>query len=199
MSERNMETWMFDWFKKREVPVPPRTPAPAPPASLASVDEREAVLGDLHPLFRVVDTGFHVYMEIAAANPGWDDDRVERVLRGRGVDSVLAQELVSFAPLAFGREIVQELGVRCSDLYRLHNLADGLETELPLVGEMAYAWARAMVGLYRTAERNEVFKRVAGRSAELNAVNNALHGGVTAEELRESTLGPTLVYLRRTS
>jgi hypothetical protein len=170
-----------------------------PPAPLASVEERDAVLRDLHPLFRTVDAGFHIYMEIASANPGWDDDRVERVLRARGVESVLAQELVSFAPLAFGREIVQELGVHCSDLYRLHNLADGSETELPLAGEMAYAWARAMIGLYRTAERNEVFKRVAVRSAELNAVNNALYGDFTKEDLRESTLSPTLIYLRRTS
>jgi hypothetical protein len=200
VSERSKETRMFDWFKKRAAPPPTRPLAPAPPpAPLASVDERDAVLRDLHPLFRVVDTGFHIYMAVAAANPEWDDDRVERVLRVRGVDSVLAQELVSFAPLAFGREIVQELGVQCSDLYRLHNLTDGSETELPLAGEMAYAWARAMVGLYRTAERNEVFKRVAVRSAELNAVNNALHGGVTKEGLQESRLSPSLVYLRRTS
>jgi hypothetical protein len=191
---------MFDWFKKRAAPSPALrfTPAP-PPAPLASVDEREAVLRDLHPLFRGVDAAFHIYIEIASANPEWDDDRIERVLRVRGVDSVLAQELVSFAPLAFGREIVQELGVHCSDLYRLHNLADGSETELPLAGEMAYAWARAMVGLYRTAERNEVFKRVAVRSAELNAVNNGLHGGVAKEELRDSRFAPSLVYLRRAS
>jgi hypothetical protein len=104
---------------------------------------------------------------------------------------------VSFAPLAFGREIVQQLGVTCSDLYRLHNLADGTEKELPLVNELAYAWARARTGLYRIAERNEVFKLLAERSAELDAVNYALNGGVSAEELRASRLGPPVVYLHR--
>src|SRR5215208_1742283 len=100
---------MLDWFKKRAAPptAPPLASAP-PPAPLASVDERDAVLRDLHPLFWVVAAGFHIYREIAAANPGWDDDRIERVLRARGVDLVLAQELVSFAPLAFGREIIEE-------------------------------------------------------------------------------------------
>jgi hypothetical protein len=68
---------------------------------------------------------------------------------------------------------------------------------LPLANELAYAWARAMVGLYRTAERNEVFKLVACRSAELDAVNNALRGGVTTEQLREGTLAPPVVRLRR--
>jgi hypothetical protein len=176
---------MLGWFKKR------------PTLPLASAEEREALLRDLHPLFRVVDAGFHTYMEVVAANPTWDDNRIEQELRTRGVEAELAQEVVSFAPLAFGREVVQQLSVKCSDLYRLHNLTDGSERELPLANETAYAWARAMIGLYRTAERNEAFMLVAGRSAELDAVNNALHGGVTEEGLRECTLGPSLVHFRR--
>src|SRR5580765_304910 len=104
---------MLGWFKKR------------PSLPLASVEEREAALQNLHPLFRVVDAGFHAYMEVVTANPKWDDNRIEQELRTRGVEAALAEELVAFTPLAFGREIVQGLGVKCGDQYRLHNLADG--------------------------------------------------------------------------
>lgn len=178
---------MHSWFKKQSVP------------SLPSVAEREAILQGLHPLFRVVDIGFHAYVEVVTANPDWDDGRIEQDLCQRGIEPGLAQELVSFAPMAFGREFVQQLGVKCSDLYHMFNLADGSERELPLANEIAFAWAKAMIGLYRTTERNEIFGLIAGRSAELNAVNNALHGGVTEEGLRECTLGPSLVHFRRTS
>jgi hypothetical protein len=164
---------------------------------LASIEEREAILSRGHAVFRVVDAGFHAYMEIVTANPRWDDNQIEQELRTRGVEAALAEELVSFAPLAFGREVVEQLGVKCNELYRLHNLNDGTEQEMPLAYEMAYAYARAMVGLYRTAERNESFKLVALRSAELDAVNNSLHGGVTQEALKESKMGPSIVYLRR--
>jgi hypothetical protein len=176
---------MFGWFKRSPKPL------------LASTEEREAILSKQHPLFRVVDAGFHEYIKVLVANPRCDDSQIEDAVRARGVEAGLAEDLVRFAPLAFGREIVQQLGVQCSDRYTLHNLADGTERELPLADELTYAWARAMVGLYRTAERNEVFQLVALRSAELDAVNNALHGGVSTEQLRESTLAPSKVHLRR--
>jgi hypothetical protein len=176
---------MFGWFKKRSRP------------SLASPEERNAILDKQHPLFRVVDTGFHAYMEIIAANPQSDDNQIEQELRGRGIEAGLAEDLVAFAPIAFGREVLQQLGVKYSDLYRLHSLTDGSEREMSFANEMAYAWARAMIGLYRTPERNEVFKLVATRSAELAAINNALHSGVPGDELSGGNLAPIIVNLRR--
>src|SRR5262249_5445131 len=74
---------------------------------------------------------------------------------------------------------------------------DGSEWEQPLGHEFAYTWARAMIGLYRTPERNEVFKLVALRSAEVDCVNNALKAGVSEADLREGKLEPSLVHLRR--
>jgi hypothetical protein len=175
---------MFGWFTKR--------PAPA----LASVEEREALLKSQHSVFRAVDAAFHAYMEILSVNPKWDDPRLEQELCNRGIEPALAEDTVVFAPIAFGREVAKQLGVEYSDQYRLHSLTDGTYRDMPLTYEMAYAWARAMIGLYRTAERNELFKLVAIRSAELGAINKALKNGVPSDHLRESTIGPIIVNLR---
>jgi hypothetical protein len=158
---------------------------------------REEMLEGLHPLFRTVDAGFQVYIDLVSANPSLSDNNLEAELRRRGVEPALAQELVSFVPIAFGREVVQQLGVKCSDLYRMHNLLDGSEMDLPLANEVVFCWAKAMIGEYRNADRNEIFMLIASRSAELDAVNNALHGGVSGEQLRECTLGPALVSFHR--
>ncbi|MES1240930.1 MAG: hypothetical protein ABUT39_04865 [Acidobacteriota bacterium] len=158
---------------------------------------REQLLRRMHPVFREVDAGFQKYIATVTAHPDWDDDKIEKELRLRGVGFALAQELVSFVPMAFGREVVAELGVTCSEDFRLHEMSDDSEQDLPLADEMAFAWAKAIVDEYRTPELNPVFKRIASRSAELNAVNNALNAGMTEDQLRETRLAPSLVYLRR--
>jgi hypothetical protein len=175
---------MFGWFKKK------------PCLLLASAQEREAILAKQHPLFRQVDAAFHAYLEIVTANPRLDDGRIEQELLHRGIEVGLAEEVVTFAPMAWGREVAEQLGVECSPLYRLHSMIDGNEQELPLANELAYAWARAMIGLYRTPERNEVFKMVSLRSAELAAINNALQAGES--DVRGGKLQPSLVYFQRT-
>jgi hypothetical protein len=86
--------WMFGWFKKRS------------PSLLASAEERETILSKFHPVFRVIDTDFHIFLEVVVANPTWDDNQIAQALCARGVEPDSAQNLVSFAPLAFGRETV---------------------------------------------------------------------------------------------
>jgi hypothetical protein len=176
---------MFGWFKKK------------PCLALASTEEREAILAKQHSIFREVDVGFHTFLEVVTANPQWDDDHIEKEMVRRGVAAALAEECVTFGPMAWGREVVEQLGVSCSPLFRLHCMIDGTERDMPLANELAYAWARAMVGLYRTSDRNEVFKLVSRRSAELDAVNNALNDGVSQASLRESKMQPSVVNSRR--
>jgi hypothetical protein len=160
------------------------------------MSEREELLHRSHPLFKTIDAGFQIYIEVVSTNSSWQDDHLEEELRKRGVEPNLAEELVAFVPMAFGREIVHQVGLKCHDNYVRHNLNDGSEQELPLNKEMVFAWAKAMIGEYRTAERNEVFKLIACRSSELNAVNNALNSGMTVEGLQTSTMGPTHVFFR---
>ena len=173
---------MLGWFKKQ-----------AQPSS-----QHEQLLRRMHPVFREVDAGFQKYIDTVTAHPDWDDNQIEHELSGLGVEPALAKELVSFVPLAFGREVVAQLGVKCSDNFRLHDMTDGSEQDLPLANELAFAWAKAVAGEYRTPQLIHVFKLVASRSAELDAVNNALKAGVSQDKLRESKLAPSVVYLRRT-
>lgn len=172
---------MLGWFRKQAQPP----------------SRREQLLRQMHPAFREVDAGFQRYMDTATVHPDWDDNQIEQELGRAGVEPVLAQELVSFVPMAFGREVVAQLGVKCSDDFRLHEMSDDSEQDLPLANEMAFVWAKAVAVEYRTPELNHVFKKVASRSAELDAVNNALQGGASPEQLRESKLAPSVVYLRR--
>jgi|GEM_PF-1647967 len=174
---------MFGWFKKKP--------------QLASAEEREAILSKQHFVFREVDAAFHAFLEVVTANPKWDDGQIEREVVRRGVDVALAAECILFGPMAWGRAMVEQLGVTCSPFYRLHSSIDDSERELPLANELTYAWARAIIGLYRTQDRNEIFNLVAFRSAELNVVNNALNGGVSVESLRACGLQPSLVHFRR--
>ena len=164
---------------------------------LAGSEEREAILAGLHPIFRQVDAGFHTYLEILTDNPEWKDGRIEQEMVRRGVETGFAAECVTFGPMAWGRAVAEQLGVTCSPLFRLHSLIDDSRREMPLANELAYAWARQMIGFYRTPERNEVFKLVSTRSAELGAISKALHAGTSIEDLRQSRLQPSIVYLRR--
>jgi hypothetical protein len=174
---------MFGWFKKK--------------SRIASPEEREAILAKQHSIFREVDAAFDTYLEVLTANPQLDDGQIEQEMLSRGIAAALAEECVTFGPMAWGREVVEELGVSCSPLFRLHSMIDDTERDLPLANESVYAWARAMIELYRTPDRNEVFKLVVGRSAELDAVNNALNGGASAASLRECKMQPSLVHFRR--
>ena len=172
---------MLDWSKKKPQPSP----------------QREQLLRRMHPVFREVDAGFQQYADTVTTHSDWDDNQVEAELCRRGVAPALAQELVSFVPMAFGREIIAQLGVKCSDDFRLHEMSDDSEQDLPLANEMAFAWAKAVAGEYRTPELNHIFKLITSRSAELGAVSSALNAGLSQDQLRESKLAPSLVYLRR--
>ena len=173
--------------------------ASTPMPLLASAEEREPLLATAHVLFREVDAAVHAYLEVLTANPDWEDDRVEAELVRRGVNAGLAEDCVVFVPMAWGRDVAESLGLECSPVFRLHSTTDGGGVERPLTCEFAYAWGRAMLGVYSTAERGSVLSLVAMRSSEVNAVNNALNGGASAADLRGSKMSPTLVYLRRTS
>jgi hypothetical protein len=145
------------WFNKKTRPA------------LATSEEREAILADQHAVFREVDAAFHGYLELVSANPKWDEGEIEQQLVRRGVAAALAGECVTFGPMAWGRDVAEQLGVTCSPLFRLHNLIDGTERDLPLANEFTFAWGRAMIGLYRTAERNEMLQPTGAAILDLRA------------------------------
>ena len=107
---------------------------------LASANERREILAKQHPIFGEVDSAFHTYLEVVSTNSLWDDGQIEQELIRLGVAAGLAEECVTFGPMAWGREVVEQLGVECSPLFRLHSMIDGTECDLPLAHEFAYAW-----------------------------------------------------------
>lgn len=139
---------MFEWVRN------------APRYTLVPMEEREALLAKLHPVFREVDAAFHAYLEEVTADPSRGDEVIERALIRRGVTEQLAEDCVAFGPMAWGRVVVEQLGVQASPHFRLRSLIDGSETELPLAGEIVYAWARALIDLYATPQRHAVMKIV---------------------------------------
>src|SRR5262245_31809640 len=133
-------------------PPPYRRPAAAPPpppapASRGPVSEHEKVLQTLHPVFRQVDAMFQKYIEVIAQHPDWDDVQIDKELLRRGVPAENAEDLIVFIPLAFGREVVEQLGVSISEQY------DCGGQMVPLANEIFHAWGRQVAGAYRTQER----------------------------------------------
>ena len=98
-----------------------------------------------------------------------DADILDR-LESQGVAGWLAQRLVFFLPLAFGRLVLR--GVQLSNDYD-----DGTLRRLDADPVYAAAQERAA-----RAHRGEV-ERIGLRSAEVNAVNNALYAGSRLEDL----------------
>jgi hypothetical protein len=161
---------------------------------------RDDYLATLHPLFRAADDALKMYVAIIQRAPQLTDDAIEKQLVNDGCEWSMAQCTVLFVPLAFGRVVVDRLGMKAADTYRHHDIADGTEGERDLKMEIVFTWAKAMTSEYAgITDYKEAFANIVARSAEVNAINNALNGGVTPESLRESKFAPTLVYLGRKS
>jgi Family of unknown function (DUF6348) len=115
-----------------------------------------------------VEAGVAAFM---ASETAPSDAEILARLESQGVAGWLAQRLVFFLPLAFGRRVLP--GVQLSGEYDSQGTLRGLDSD-PLY---AAALERAS-----QANRAEV-ERIGLRSAEVNAVNNALHAGSQLEDL----------------
>jgi hypothetical protein len=103
------------------------------------------------------------------------DDEVERTLTEQGVAPWLARRLLVFLPLAFGRRLLHDVAFD-------ETFLDGRDAR-PLASEPVFV---AAVERAAIANRVEV-ERIALRSSELNAVNQALYAG---SELADLVIGP---------
>ncbi len=161
---------------------------------------RDDYLATLHPLFRDADHALKKYIAIIQRTPHLTDNAIEKQLVAAGCEWSMAQRIVLFVPLAFGRIVVEGLGVKAADTYIHHDLADGTEHECELKMDIVFTWAKSVTGEYAgMPEFKEAFRSIVVRSPEVGAINRALNGGVTQESLRESTLAPCVVCLGRPS
>jgi len=115
-------------------------------------------------------------------------------LRSRGEDPVEVEKSVALVPLAFGRVILEPMRVRVCDYALVPNPDSKGSAEIVLLDEPIFAAALAYA---RDARAKGLMTRdeylaVAGRSAELDGVNQALNAGSKPEDL---VLGPPLLFL----
>jgi hypothetical protein len=151
-------------------------------------------------------------VDLLTARPDIRDDEVVAALVAEGVGPVDARLLVLFVPCALAYPMLRRLGVTGFPGYYAVPSRSGRLVHLPLAGEhyftAALTWAE---GLFDQAPADrplslEAWNAVAGRSAEMDCVNNMLAshgegalrgavlspimlGGITAEEIAASRQG----------
>lgn len=166
-------------------------------AYFATLEERNQLVAGLpqefQAQFQVIDAAFHSYLETLFTHPQTDDPEIEELLRKQGLDPDLAQRCVIFAPISWGRVLLQQFNTETSQSYIAHNLNDGSEQELSLDDEPCFVWAEFLREAYlKTKSRLELFKMVAFRSAEVHALTQALQEG----EPEDLYFQPMKIFLR---
>jgi hypothetical protein len=109
---------------------------------------------------------------------------VFRKLVGTGVERQYAARLVEFLPMAYGRLLLGKAGIHFSEMFQRMTPSGDLTAEQQLSSEpvweevVSFAQAEARRG----ASKEDVLA-VAGRSAELDVVNQLLKQGSKPEDL----------------
>ena len=128
----------------------------------------------------VVLEGVVRLMHAVADRPDLEELGLVEMLVDSGVDRASANRLIVFAPIAFGRLVLDELGVRGNEMYR-RRLGDGrIVGPFPLLEVTEFRVAAEHRDHLRGARG---FRELAAWSAEVDAVNNALHAAADIEGL----------------
>lgn len=135
----------------------------------SSDDDHVRILSDIARLLR-----------IASEEPELDDVVLFDRLVAAGVERGRAWRLVTFVPIAFGRTIIDALGIDAPPTYLRRN-GRGRDKRRRLRDEPEF---RAAADHLDDFSGRAGFKELAVRSAEVNAVNNALKAGSDAVDMR---------------
>jgi len=137
-------------------------------------------------------------VDLLTRRPEMRDDELEAALTGEGVGPVDAQLLTLFVPIALSYPMLRQLGVTgLASVYGVRRRS-GRWVYRPLAGEhyftAALTWAEGLFAL-APADRSltvEAWNTVAGRSAEMDCVNNMMtsHG---PEGLRGAVVSPPML------
>ena len=141
-----------------------------------------------------VGTAIRLAVPILAQH-GSSDSRILRdSLIRAGLSSEQAHDAVRFIPLAFGRQILDGMGIELPDSYIRVRAVDGRREEKPLAEEPFYREAMKAATILGSELGGDVFTSVAVQSSELQAVNEALNAGSQPEDLVAS---PPLIEWNR--
>ena len=108
-----------------------------------------------------------------------NEDGQIAALKGDGFAEGEAERLVAFLPMAFSRPVLEELGIDQFDTEVTGRDADGNWVSAELMRQPEYAAALKLARKHRAkgAMDHEVYKLIAGSSADIDAVSNALNQG----------------------
>jgi hypothetical protein len=95
----------------------------------------------------------------------------------------LADRMLEFLPLAFGRVVLVRLGVKLPDTFIRAVDDENFSEPCPLDGEPLWLPAKAFAERASTRMAHHEFFAIARRSAEFNAVNNACNKGSDPKNL----------------
>jgi hypothetical protein len=115
---------------------------------------------------------------VFANNANASFDELRSALSGAGMSNDEAGAVLEFVPLAFGRAFLDGMGIEFADYYiRLDDKGKERQRK-KLVSEALYFEAVMLAPQVMLTNGQEAFTAVAIRSAEVQAINNALNQGV---------------------
>jgi hypothetical protein len=126
----------------------------------------------------------------SATRPGeWS--ALEAAIVRAGVPRGLAAQVIAFAPIAFGRTLLDGMGIGFAPEYATPDSAARGETAGALLEHPMYAAALAMAaGMVARQDAGDRFVNTAVWSAEFSAINDALNAGSEPADL---VAGPPLI------
>lgn len=126
-------------------------------------------------------------LPVFEAHQGASWDELGNALDAAGIPSRAASDVLAFMPLAFGRALLDGMGIEFSPEYAWPD-GGGETRTAPLREQPVYAAAEALAArLMETQQGGDAFVAVALCSSEFTAVNEALNHGSQPENL---VLGP---------
>jgi hypothetical protein len=135
------------------------------------------------------ETAVEWLSDIVAARQEFTDDDIYAVLADAGVSDRLADRAFKFTQIAWGRALLDGLGVRFPpEYFWLNGRGEVVESGL-LADDPCFAAASRLTPQYAGSPG---FMRLAAASADVNAVNNALNAGSDPKNLATS---PAFLFL----
>ncbi len=127
--------------------------------------------------------------EIIATRAEFSEDDLYAAMADAGIPDPVADRAFKFTQAAWGRVFLEGVGVRPAPDYVCFNGAGDVIESGRLADQPYFAAALALAPTYA---RSPGFAKFALMSADVNAVNNALHAGSRPENL---VLGPTALFM----
>jgi hypothetical protein len=118
-----------------------------------------------------------------ARHPHHNEEQMALALIHAGIPEVQASEMVTWIPLAFGRMVLDQLGVEYSDHYILMDPDTGMQERRPLAQQQSFQAARYYAANAVTGLSEAGGEAIFRQSAEVDSVINAMSAGELPEDL----------------